>query len=178
MPETHRPYPLFVPPDGLSEGVPWEWSPDQATAYAEWLQGSLRRRTEALLEYYSIDPKAEPARVFGRLVGHATASLVTEPFSVGAKLTDSGYALAADVGLLMARALLEQHPHLEWTVVRRPKSDASYNQPVLQGFGHVHFDPVGVAVAQAWGVLRGTRDGGRWPELLELWSGMAAEHSP
>ena len=174
MPEIHRPYPLFVPPDGLSEGVPWEWTRAQATAYSEWLQGCLEARSEAVVARFGLDPSAPTAENLAPLGKLVAEALAAEPFSMDGKPTPQGFALAADMGLLLARALLEQHPHLEWTVVRRPKADVSYNQPVLSGFGPLGFDPVRMGVTQAWGVLDGTWDHTAWAKVFEIWSERAS----
>ena len=50
------------------------------------------------------------------------------------KLTNVGYAVAADMGLLVAKLLLEAcRPKVEWMLVTKPKRDSSYHLPVLTG---------------------------------------------
>lgn len=52
----------------------------------------------------------------------------------GVALTEEGYSLGADAGLLVARLLQLRHPALQWRTARSAKTDLDYNLPVLTGF--------------------------------------------
>ena len=178
MPEST--YPLFIPPDSLTEKPRTDWSKKEAERYKEWLLNSADDRVGKLLEYFAIDPREhEPINLLLRLGELVTAALCDEPFSkVGAEgqpwLTNAGYALAADMGLLTARLLItETEGRVRWEVLRKPKSDMSYNLPVLTGFGKVTFDPIGSSVAEAQGVLGGRRGADAWARILEFWKALA-----
>lgn len=164
MPE----YPPFVPPGDLGIGNRREWSAKQAKEYLGWLTEQVIPRTDALLAYFGEDDTQKPEELLDRLGRKVGKALRGEPqFSTREgdrpKLTDCGYALAADVGLLIARLVMEQGPEsLHWTVLRKPKSDVSYNLPVIEGVGPVTFEPVGAAIAEAYGVLRGDRADDTW----------------
>lgn len=169
--KTKLPYPLLVPPDDLGETTPPYWSRSQANAYAEWLRSRVPVRTREMVRYFGMDEEAPATSLLqplGELVADALAHV---PFSENGRLTNQGHALAADMGLLLASALLDEHPDLVWSVVRKPKSDVSYNQPVLIGFGVVPFDPLQISTTQAFAVLRGTKDGGAWRQVFKYWSG-------
>ena len=164
MPE----YPLFIPPGSLADGNRREWSSAQAKAYLAWLQEQVKPRTDALRSYFGEQGADDAERLLDRLGHKVGEALRGEPrFRMGdedrPKLTDQGYALAADMGLLIARLVLEHGPPtLRWTVLRKPKSDVSYNLPILEGLGPVTFEPVGAAIAEAYGVLRGERMDNTW----------------
>jgi hypothetical protein len=170
-------YPLFIPPSLLSRTPHREWSKVEADLYKDWLVGSVVSRTDALLRLFGVDLSAwEPRQLLLLLGEHVEVRLgqtpFSEPTSSGTRsLTNAGYALAADIGLLTARLLLRRAPEqLRWEIVRRPKTDASYNLPVLAGFSnHLTLDPVGGSVAEANAVLAGRRRGDAWARILDFW---------
>jgi hypothetical protein len=95
---------------------------------------------------------------------------------IGPKLTDAGYALAADMGLLVAKFLLDEcSDKVKWSIVRSPKSDVSYNLPVLIGFGKLQLDPIGGSIAQTYGLLRGNKKPTVWQEIFTIWKGEALQ---
>lgn len=170
-------YPLFVPPPELSSTAPKDWSAKQAHRYLQWLTGVLEERTNQLLMYTAesyperID-EVEPllARVGAKAVDTLRAPDFSTSAQTGPQLTDRGYALAADLGLLVARLLLDHSNGSEkWAVLRRPKSDVFYNHPVLVGFRPVPLEPIGGSVAEANAVLRGTRNADAWQKIFSHW---------
>jgi len=83
-------------------------------------------------------------------------------------LTDEGEALAADLGLLVARYLLEDFATtIRFEIGGRPKSWICHNLPVLTGGALNPFDPVGASRGNAYGVLRGERDETIWAQIYE-----------
>jgi len=83
-------------------------------------------------------------------------------------LTNIGYSLAADIGLLTARQVCSAvGEKVRWEIVKRPRSDVSYNLPVLKGFGRDSYDPVGVSVADAVAVLSGRRSPDVWVKVFD-----------
>ena len=85
--------------------------------------------------------------------------------NTGPLVTVTGYALAADLGLLMATMLQAECSGLRWEIVTRPKSDASYNLPVLRPFGPVHMDPIQVSVNIAHRVLEWSASAAGWRDV-------------
>lgn len=176
-------YPLFVPPKGLAERTPREWSAQQADEYLHWLTQVLEKRTDHLLAFFGEPASGHPEDLLERL-GRKAADMLRRPeFSEQTagrpKLTDRGYALAADMGLLVARLLLSAGNGSEqWAVLRRPKTDASYNRPVLTGFGATPLEPIGGSIAEAYAVLRGTRESDAWRQIYSHWAkrGPVADH--
>lgn len=95
----------------------------------------------------------------------------TSAFSSGggtesASLNNYGYALAADMGLLVSRCLLRDFPdRVYWETLRKPKSNLSYNLPVLKGFGNRFLEPVGVSITDSLWCVRGKEDETVWKRL-------------
>jgi hypothetical protein len=82
-------------------------------------------RTRTLLGYLDERDDADAAALLGR-VGQKVAALVPhEPFSTteeaGRDLTNRGYALGADTGLLLARRVLRDHPGVHWEIKANPR---------------------------------------------------------
>lgn len=164
-------YPMLIPPGHLSQTPVKAWSKGEADEYAAWLQSSLEDRTGNLLSFLRLSSDGSPDEVLeaaGRAVaGHLRSG---PPFSDGTTLSDRGRALAADLGLLSAMLLLRDAPVIRWQVVRRPKSDMSYNLPVLVGFTNgLHLDPVGGSIAEASGLLRGNKGPDAWKRIYQWW---------
>ena len=167
-------YPLFVPPGPLADTEPRSWSAKQADDYLNWITEVLDQRTDFLLSYFKESGDANPEALLGRIGPKIVEALRQPAFSTKvdgkAHLTNRGYALAADMGLLVARLLLATSNSSEqWAVLRRPKSDAFYNHPVLTGFGPVPFEPVGGSIAEAHAVLRGDRRPDVWKRMYAYW---------
>lgn len=162
-------YPLFIPPMHLAEKGAKSWTRGEADEYSQWLQGSLKGRVSELLSRLAIcgDDATEVLNAAGEKVAKAIRQA---PFSSQQRLTHRGRALAADMGLLTATFLLRDSEQLRWEVVRRPKSDMSYNMPVLVGFNHnLPLDPVGGSIAEAAGLLRGNRGADAWTRTYSWW---------
>ncbi len=95
----------------------------------------------------------------------------------GPELTSDGRSLAADLGLLFARALLEHAPdRLRWDVVTGSPRHVSFHQPVLRGFrGDVPLEPFRISTVCALKVLGGSADSGCWTMALDHWRGEIVE---
>jgi hypothetical protein len=128
-----------------------------------------------LLKYFRLARNVFPPRELLLELGRQVASiLVQDEFSHTTgegprRLTNAGYALAADMGLLTAELLQDKCAggSLEWKVMRRPKSDASFNFPVLVGRGKLTLDPIRVSCSEAAGILEGERRGDAWAKILD-----------
>lgn len=171
-------YPLFLPPEELAQKGRMNWSAPEADSYLQWMVGSLDSRTKQFLLYLGDLREASPETLLDQ-VGVRLAELLPQPqFSHGApakpELTNEGQALVCDAGLLVAQLLLKACPKLCWNVVRRPKTDVSYNLPVLTGFGgRMTLDPVGGAIAESYALLRGQRKSDVWRRIFEFWRDQA-----
>ena len=172
--KTLNEYPLFIPPDHLASKGRENWSAKEATEYREWLLGVLDERVEELTRLLEEPTGASPSDHLMALGEKAASLLGKAPFSedgpIGRTLTNAGYALAADMGLLVAQYLLKAAPDkLRWETVRKPKRDLSYNQPVLEGFSFTYLDPVGGSIGEAFGILQGKREADAWKRTYEFW---------
>jgi len=171
MPKSYR---LFIPPIRLAEKTPRDWTKREADAYMRWVIESVEERVAALLSYLGEQCGDDAEDLLLRVGNKVEVLLHDDQFATegdtGFQLTNQGYALAADVGLLVAKLLLrDTGSALKWSVVRKPKSDMSYNLPVLIGFGERDYlEPVGVSVAYSHAILRGDRSSDVWAKLYSL----------
>jgi hypothetical protein len=166
-------YPLFVPPAPLAEKSPRKWSSKEARFYFDWLLTVLPQRTDAVLARFGEKIDEEYEDILARIGEKFALALSQSEFSTrtpdGPKLTNQGYALAADMGLLVARFLLEEcGEKIHWETLRKPKREMAYNLPVLIGFD-IYLEPVGGTIAEAYAILRGTRSGDILKKMFTFW---------
>ena len=165
-------YPTFVPPGELSITDRTVWTRSQADEYFDWLMRVKDDRVHRMLERLDatiVDADAELS--LGTLGRKIASTLRTAEFCANSKLTNQGYALAADAGLLVAEFLVQDFAEVHWEIRRKPKRDISYNLPVLMGFqSGLSFDPVGGSVAEAQAWIAGRRDADRWVAIYRHWS--------
>lgn len=168
-------YPIFSPPADLAAKPHRTWTKSEAQRYFDWLMTQSSERTDQLLEFlgleaFTLDRELLVAagRRVGDLLSHDGYSSTTS--NGRRELTNHGHSLAADMGLLTARVIQAHATHaVKWSIMRRPKSDLSYNLPVLAGFGKLSFDPVGGSITEAKGILRGIRDSDIWAKTYDHW---------
>ena len=166
-------YPLFTPPDHLAKKGRQNWSTAEAAEYKQWLLNSLDHRVEELTRRLDETLVVSPSEHLQRVGEKAVKFFLSPPFSeekpTGRALTNQGYALAADIGLLVAKYLLIANPRLiSWETIKKPK-ELAYNLPVLQGFSSNYLDPVGGSVAESMAVLRGKRGPDAWRRIYDFW---------
>ena len=135
---------------------------------------SLDDRVAFLIDFLGLSEASnveELLHVAGfKAVEYLKENAFSEPGPHGRRLTNRGYALAADMGLLVAKLLLDNHGgRIRWRTIRKPKSELSYNLPVLEGFADNYLDPVGGATAEASAILRGQRDENTWKNIYVFW---------
>ncbi len=164
-------YPLFIPPDELIDISRETWNKKQADKYFSWLMESKSGRVNFLLKYLTLDGSTCDQRKL--IVG--AAQKFQEVFGTGAfnrsgELTNMGYALSADMGLLIAQSLIKSEASVNWTILRKPKSHAAINLPILKGFEKVDvLEPVGGAIAEVQGMLAGRRSSTIFIEMYDYW---------
>lgn len=169
-------YPLFIPPLELCSKDSREWNLQEARQYKDWQLASIDERVSFLLKFLNIPERDnQGVEEFLSEVGNKVAQYLQQKEfskcdSEEQDLTNKGYALAADMGLLLAKLLLEEcRDKIRWRVLRRPKSHASYNLPVLEGFKLNPLEPVGGSIAEAYGILRKNKDGNIWRDSYVYW---------
>lgn len=167
------PYPLFLPPDDLAKTPAKEWTAREAKAYLDWMLDCLNERVEDFLQYLD-EPSDQSCEPLLKRVGEKLGStLQHSEFYIetleGRRLSNAGYAIAADAGLLVGQCLIAKgNGKIHWEILRKPKSALSFNLPVLMGFtSKIEFDPIQASIAQASGVIRDTAKKDRWLMLYE-----------
>jgi hypothetical protein len=169
-------YPLFVPPSEVAEKSHRQWSKKEARIYFDWLMRVAPDRIRELIDFLGFAGREPDRRLLSDLGKEVALLLVTDDFSWASggssrTLSDRGHALAADMGLLTAQVLLEKSaPAVRWMILEKPRSDMSFNLPVLSGFGDLVLDPIGGSIAESTGVLMGRRDSRVWLGIFDYWS--------
>lgn len=85
------------------------------------------------------------------------------------ELTDDTVSLAVDVGMYLSQVLLKNNETLFWDQHLARKDDVDYGHAVLRGFGKLHFNPVRMAIALAYGIVHGRRTGDGLREIYDIW---------
>jgi hypothetical protein len=188
---SEKQYSLFIPPGELGKKTSRERSPKEARAYYDWLLSVLDQRISDLLAYFGERLTGEAEGDLKRLGGQVAAVVKSPQFSYQDKaepivfkkgsrtlvappatemeprLTNAGYALAADMGLLVAKLLMDVcGTKVKWVILKRPKTDPSCQLPGLTGFGKTDFSPIEVSIADMYGVLRGEKNSQVWHDLF------------
>lgn len=164
-------YPFFVPPRAVLGKNHHDWNKKEADTYLNWLQNTIDDRVEYLLAYLDVDARnINNSECCLSEVGQKIKKIITEsPFCEDSQLTNCGYAICADVGLLIAVLMLRTNPEIHWEVLRAPRKATSRNLPVLKGRGTMFLDPVYASIAEAKSLLRGHKDGSIWMKIYEHW---------
>lgn len=164
-------YPVFAPPDTLARKSPREWSKADAQSYFDWLLSHANARIEILLNFMRLSHISEPAALLHEAQMKLEDLLNDAEFSengpTGKRLTKLGYAVAADLGLLVAKLIVnETRGKVHWEILTKPKSDTSFNLPVLGGFGATTCDPIAVSIADATWILRSNYKPDAWVKVF------------
>jgi len=118
-----------------------------------------------------MDEAAPLSSLLESLGENVAEALIQEPFSEDGRLTNQGHALAADMGLLLAILLKRENPELRWEIIRKPKSDVDYNEPVLVGFSDgIPRNPIRISTLAAFGIVGRDRDGTAWRQIFDIWN--------
>jgi len=168
-------YPIFSPPVDLAIKLPKNWSKLEAEAYFNWFLNIFDKRVNNLLSFLCLGDDQEDSILLSKAQEKCEKLLTMEQFTfashAGCKLTNQGYALAADLGLLVARLLIKRsHGKVGWNILKKPKTDQSYNLPVLTGFNVTHFDPISGSIGDIAWLARGNKKPNALVKILEFWS--------
>jgi hypothetical protein len=130
-------------------------TPDSLAQLGEWFceHVETRERTEEEKEaIYS----ASPELLRGMGVGSR-------------ELTNQTFSLAIDIAMYSGEMLARSIPGSKWAMMRGPRNNISFHQPVLAGRGRLVLNPVQVMVTYAYGAASGTRGGESLRELYDIW---------
>ncbi len=166
---------LYSPPQAIRDKPPKDWSPDEAQAYCTWLLAGAEQRVANLLQLLGersrSDAPALLAAVGGKLAAALKETQFTRQTARGALLSPTGYALATDAGLLLAKLLIAAGAgRVNWQILTGPATERSLNMPVLTGFGDRYFDPIRGSILAATGLLRRSRVVSPWRTAYLYWS--------
>jgi len=175
-------YPLLIPPETISHAKGKDQTKKEAREYFDWLMSVRDERVCSLLSFLEEDVIQEPhtdllriGEKFQKIVRQAEFShYQSNDGQLG--LTNQGYALAADMGLLIAELIQRYRPHVGWTIEKR--KIITYNTPVLTGFPVMNPDPIRSSIARAFSVLDGTYQADAWWSLFDKWMEHTAKTIP
>ena len=176
-------YPSFVPPGGIGTRQPDDWSSAEAKQYFGWMLGCIDERTSSLIEYFGEHLSAGPEVLLMRLGDKVSQALQSPPFAepeADTPLSNTGFALAADMGLLVARLLLaDRNVGASWVLIKA-KGSIHYNQPVLRGSNKGAFNPVfGSVTDVAYSLKNKLRiDADRWLKSYLHWKDLFSSSKP
>lgn len=167
-------YKLFMPPEQLAEKGVKNWSKKEAEEYKDWLISGLDERISNLLKYFDEQEEDNALDLLEKLGKKVSDKLKEAEFSEEVNgrmvLTNKGAALAADIGLLIAKYLLRDcESKIYWTIIRKPKSEMAYNLPVLEIKGFNYLDPVGGSMSEARAIINNKKSYDIWPKIYSFW---------
>lgn len=155
--------------------MPRDWNKKESELYFLWLTGNMIPRSDALLYFfdliYSTTPNVLLVKIQDKVESHINSDEFTYEIDGKKKLTSSGYALAADLGLLVARLLIDQgKSHIKWEVLKKSKLARSNNMPVFIGLDGEYLDPIDVSVSECLWIANGNNSPNAWLKIYTYWS--------
>jgi hypothetical protein len=171
-------YPLFSPPNELASKDKKLWTMAESRAYLEWLKSVVDQRANSFLAYLNCVnlPLIEQSL---DLIDARFCDALSEPQfrnesgSAPLKLSNYGYAIAADWGLTLSSTIIKASGDTTyWETLRSPKSDASYNLPVLMRGAEIPMEPIGVGIARATSLIRGRLPKHSARAIYQSWFGL------
>ena len=188
-------YPWFIPPPELAGRTAEQWSKAEAKTFLEWQLRVIEPRVAQMLRYLNDDASGSRKELLLRLGEKVAAILPAKGYSIEPdrqstetgtgpasreailcardyrRLTETGMALASDLGLLLAKLVLEDcGGAVRWDVLRKPKSALAYNLPVLVGlkkYPGQHVEPIRVSIANGSALVRGEGSPDAWWRAYE-----------
>lgn len=140
------------------------WEPDEMPesldALGAWFTGEVRLRPRT---------EEENEKIYRESPAWFRAVALPEY-----ELDNRTFSIAFDIGMYMSQVFLRAFPELDWRVPLSGKRDIDYGQPVLAPFGKLVFNPVRMAVSQAYRAADPT-GAADFLELFTIWSQMIAE---
>ncbi len=88
------------------------------------------------------------------------------------ELTNRSFSLAIDIGMYLSQVFERNLVGLEWILVKKPKSDISYQQPVLKGTGKLVFNPVHITTILAYGFAKQNKSPERLRGIYDNWANL------
>jgi hypothetical protein len=88
------------------------------------------------------------------------------------ELTNRTFSLALDTGMYFSRVFEENLSGVKWVMVKKPRNDADFQQPVLVGTGRLGLNPVRILVTYVYGIARRSKGPERLRELYNTWANL------
>lgn len=175
-------FPPFNSPNSNGK-LPRDWSKEESELYFSWLTSNMISRTNELLHFlgltYITSHELLLVNVQEKVEHHITSDEFTYEIDGKKKLTDSGYALAADLGLLVARILIERgEGHIKWEILKKSRLARSNNLPVFIGVDGEYLDPIDVSISECVWIANGNKSPNGWLNIYTYWSSRMSKNGP
>ena len=151
-------YPKLMMPIELASKKCRDMSKKDALAHFKWRMSEKEIRVAGLLSYFEEKLTGNSEDDFERIGLKINDEIKKEEFSFieneVMKLTNLGYTIGYDAGLLMAQLLIaDTNGKVSWALAKLAPRDIDFNRPVLIGFGMVTSDPcrIGINLARSDG---------------------------
>ncbi len=165
-------YPAFIPPHQLSMVSHRQWTSTESKLYLDWLLSVWQQRIEAFLSFVEVETQSvsQLQTIDERVLNALSKAEFRIAVSTGYHLSESGRSISADFGLCFASLLIAaSHNTIQWDIVRKPKTDVSYNLPVLVGFGPIHLDPIRSSISHYNWIIAGNPPKNSWKQAFDFW---------
>jgi hypothetical protein len=158
-----------------------EWSTADARKRFELAMGTCNDRISVLLSFFRESHTTEPNLLLENLGNKFAQVLPTDQFSFsdeqsGLDLTDQGYHVAVDLGMLIGALLVEQYSTLLKWELATDKRFATFNHAIVVGWGKTDLEPVGLSINLTKRVARGELSYRAWLYTYQMWK-QAAENA-
>jgi len=88
------------------------------------------------------------------------------------ELTNQAFSLAMDIGMYFSRVLEKNVLGLKWKMVKKPKNDIDFQQPVIAGSGRRELNPIRIMIVYAYSLADDTRGPERLKGLYYIWASL------
>ncbi|MFC4766474.1 hypothetical protein [Effusibacillus consociatus] len=85
------------------------------------------------------------------------------------KISKEALTIAMDIAVYFAEVFITHNESVSWDIVRKPKSDADFNQPVLFGFGEDVLNPRRVLHTLTLRAARGETTADALYDMYKVW---------
>jgi hypothetical protein len=166
-------YPPISYPGGIPDPPAARWSEKQARRYFDWFISVFEQRLRILSAFLGIPLAGDAVEILSE-AGKRLLEIIPIAMNNASPEVLPPYeqALAADMGLLLAKSWLENsNGRLRWEIDLKPKNSATHNLPVLVGWRvpEMRCNPVLVGTNIYFKVKHGDEGADEWVRIYRTW---------
>lgn len=152
-------YKLLIPPQSLASTNVKAWSSKEAKLYFQWFLENKLHRIDNLHDFLNINSTVSIDDLIAKIIERQ--DVVKENFTqIDSSrneliLNNQGYAFFHDFGVFFGEQIVSLRSDIRWGIMKLPKSDLSYNLPVIIGYESIpkYFDPIRLSIVNWIGIL-------------------------